>query len=89
MPFYTFYFTALALLTMFLEDNRIYALLNKLCIFLFQLGFQIAVVQGGIRDCGDRDYPGIFVRLDEPAVLSFIQSFVNNAQSAEGERPNM
>ncbi len=49
------------------------------------LGIQIAVVQGGVRNCGDIDYPGIFVRLDDPAVLNFIQSVVNNNTNSEGE----
>ncbi len=35
---------------------------------------QIATVQGGIRDCGDADYPGLYIRLDDPNVLSFIRT---------------
>jgi hypothetical protein len=31
-------------------------------------------VQGGIRNCGDVDYPGIFVRLDDLEVFNFIKS---------------
>jgi hypothetical protein len=49
------------------------------------LGFQIAVVQGGIRTCGDTDYPGIFVRLDDPEVLNFIKSVLNNNKNSEGK----
>ena len=35
---------------------------------------QIATVEGGVRDCGDEEYPGIYVRLDHPSVLDFITS---------------
>ena len=27
-----------------------------------------------MRNCGDRDFPSIFVRLDDPQVLDFISS---------------
>ena len=33
---------------------------------------QIATVQGAIRDCGDLDFPGIYIRLDDPSVFNFI-----------------
>ena len=33
---------------------------------------QIGIVQGGIRDCGDPDYPGLYIRVDDPEVLNFI-----------------
>ena len=29
-------------------------------------------MQGGIGECGDVDYPGLFVRLDDPLVWNFI-----------------
>ena len=32
------------------------------------------MVQGGIGDCTDRDFAGIFVRLDNPKILNFIKS---------------
>jgi len=35
---------------------------------------QIATVQGAIRDCGDVDYPGLYIRLDDPNVFSFINT---------------
>ncbi len=35
---------------------------------------QIAIVQGGIRDCGDSEYPGLYIRLDDPDIFSFINS---------------
>ena len=31
-------------------------------------------MQGGVSQCGDIDFPAIFVRLDHPQVLSFIKS---------------
>ncbi len=58
---------------------------NKKNILSFLLGFQIATVQGGIRNCGDVDYPGIFVRLDEPEVFKFINSFFKNDEKEEGK----
>ncbi len=38
---------------------------------------QIAIVEGGVGECGDRDYPGIFVRLDHPSIWNFIASSIN------------
>ncbi len=38
---------------------------------------QIATVEGGVGDCGDKDYPGIFVRLDHPSIWNFIASTIN------------
>jgi hypothetical protein len=34
----------------------------------------IAIVEGAIRDCGDVDFPGIYVRMDHPSILDFIES---------------
>ena len=33
---------------------------------------QFATVQGAVRNCGDLDYPGIYVRMDHSKVLPFI-----------------
>ncbi len=33
---------------------------------------QIATVHGAVRDCGDSDFPGIYIRLDDPTVFNFI-----------------
>jgi secreted trypsin-like serine protease len=38
--------------------------------------FQIATVRGAVGQCGDRDYPGIFVRVDQPSIWKFISSIV-------------
>ncbi len=43
-----------------------------------QRWIQIATVQGGIRDCGDPDYPGLYIRLDDPSVLEFINESIQN-----------
>ena len=37
---------------------------------------QIATVSSGVRECGDDEYPGIYVRLTDPSVLSFIMSTI-------------
>ncbi len=39
---------------------------------------QIATVEGGVGDCGDESYPGIFVRLDHPSIWKFISSTMNS-----------
>jgi hypothetical protein len=43
---------------------------------------QIAVVEGGVRDCGDDEYPGIYVRLDHPSVLDFITAEIADKPSS-------
>jgi secreted trypsin-like serine protease len=37
---------------------------------------QIATVEGGVGNCGDKDYPGIFVRLAHPSIWKFIYSTI-------------
>jgi hypothetical protein len=39
---------------------------------------QIATVHGAVRECGDEEYPGIYVRLDHPSILNFMSSVINN-----------
>ena len=39
---------------------------------------QIGIVQGGVGECGDKDYPGIYIRLNHPLVLNFITSTVES-----------
>jgi hypothetical protein len=34
---------------------------------------QIATVEGAVRNCGDIDFPGIYVRLDHPSIFYFIE----------------
>lgn len=43
---------------------------------------QFALVQGGIRDCGDKDFPGIYVRLEDPEIFSFIHSILDNTSKS-------
>ena len=66
-------------------NQRLLTSLNSKLHSISPPGLQIAVVQGGIRNCGDKDYPGIFVRLDDPAILNFIKSIVNNNINTEGK----
>jgi len=42
-----------------------------------QRWIQIATVQGAVRNCGDLDYPGLFIRLDDPSVFNFVLSSIN------------
>ena len=55
----------------------------SICLYHLFQGVQIAIVQGGVRDCGDVEYPGIFVRLDDPSVWNFIRTPLC---TSEGER---
>jgi hypothetical protein len=34
-------------------------------------------VEGGIGDCGNIDYPGIYVRLEDPEVFEFLDNILN------------
>ncbi len=38
----------------------------------------VGIVQGGVAECGHPDFPGIFVRIGEPEVLSFIKDASNS-----------
>ena len=38
---------------------------------------QVGIVQGALA-CGSKDYPGIYVRIDNPEVWSFIHNTINN-----------
>ena len=48
-----------------------------------QQWIQIAIVQGAVRDCGDVDFPGLYIRLDESTIFDFIQSAINPSLVAE------
>ncbi len=37
------------------------------------------MTKGAVRDCGDDEYPGIYVRLDHPSVWNFIASITTNS----------
>jgi secreted trypsin-like serine protease len=45
---------------------------------------QIGIVSGGVAtNCGDQDYPGIYIRLDNPEVLDFVRQ-VESQEKLEG-----
>lgn len=53
---------------------------------------QVGIVQGGVGDCGDSQYPGIYIRLDDPDILAFIQSVVDQGStfsSIQASRPSI
>jgi hypothetical protein len=37
--------------------------------------FEIGVVHGAFRECGDTNLPTIFARLEDPQILTFIHAF--------------
>jgi secreted trypsin-like serine protease len=37
---------------------------------------QIATVSSGVGECGDKEFPGIYVRLDHPSTFKFISSII-------------
>jgi hypothetical protein len=37
------------------------------------------MTKGAVRDCGDEEYPGIYVRLDHPSVWNFIASIITTS----------
>jgi hypothetical protein len=39
---------------------------------------QFAMVQGAVRDCEDIDYPAIYIRLDDEAILPFIHDTLDS-----------
>ena len=41
---------------------------------------QIGIVYGAIGECGEKDYPGIYIRLNHPLVLDFISSVVDKSK---------
>jgi secreted trypsin-like serine protease len=38
---------------------------------------QIGTVRGAVGQCGDKDYPGLFVRVDNPSTWKFISSIIH------------
>jgi len=42
---------------------------------------QFAIVQGGVGECGNPDYPGIFIRVDYPSIIQFILSITGELSS--------
>jgi secreted trypsin-like serine protease len=37
---------------------------------------QIAIVKGSLGECGDKDFPAIFARLDHPSIWNFIAAII-------------
>ena len=48
-------------------------------------GIQIAIVEGGIRHCGDVDYPGLYIRLADPSIWGFVTSTLSKIKTKENE----
>ena len=42
----------------------------------FEKYIQIGTVRGAVGECGEKDYPGIFVRVDHPSIWKFISSII-------------
>jgi len=52
---------------MFIKNDTFVAIIN----------LQVALVHGGVGACGDRRYPGIYVRIDSPEIYDFIAGILN------------
>ncbi len=46
---------------------------------------QVAVVAGGVGRCGDSDFPGVYVRMEDPDVLRFV--YETSGVAKEYEQP--
>ncbi len=44
---------------------------------------QIAIVQGAIRDCGDVDFPGLYIRIDDSSILNFIKTTMESVNGTK------
>ncbi len=38
---------------------------------------QVAIVEGAVGECGDKNFPAIFARLDHPSIWKFMKSIIN------------
>ncbi len=43
---------------------------------------QQGIVQGGVGNCGSKDFPSIYVRIKDPEVFNFIQKAIGGKPSA-------
>ncbi len=43
---------------------------------------QQGIVQGGVGNCGSKDFPSIYVRIKDPEVFNFIQNAIGGKPSA-------
>ena len=41
---------------------------------------QVGVVHGAVRRCGDRRFPGIYARLEDPDVMAFIRREISGTR---------
>ena len=48
-------------------------------------GIQIAIVEGGIRHCGDVDYPGLYIRLADPSIWGFVNATLSKINTEENK----
>ncbi len=46
---------------------------------------QVGVVSGGVGRCGDENFPGVYVRVDDPRVLRFVRDGLRNETRMEEE----
>jgi hypothetical protein len=56
-------------------NNHLLAFID-LHSFLYLCSFVNKYFLGAVRDCGDDEYPGIYVRLDHPSIWFFIASVI-------------
>ena len=54
-------------------------------LFVSYSGIQIAIVEGGIRHCGDVDYPGLYIRLADPSIWNFVTSTLSKIITEENK----
>jgi len=45
---------------------------------------QVGIVHGGAGACGNGNYPGIYVRVDSPAIYNFISDVIDEKEIEEG-----
>jgi secreted trypsin-like serine protease len=51
---------------------------------------QIGTVRGAVGSCGNKDYPGIFVRVDHPSIWQFISSIIQTEKDPnKGKNQNV
>ena len=68
------------------SHGKFFLLNRKHCgVIIFFTGIQIATVHGGVRDCGDVEYPGIFIRLDDPSIWHFINDSMSQIETNDEE----
>ena len=46
---------------------------------------QVALVSGGVGECGNKRFPGIYVRLNNPDIYQFIEKITKSKEIAYTE----